>query len=103
MIDIVNGIGRFINDTTRAIMGSPQPSPQPSPIIIPNGTPCTTCGKNGITQPTQPIPQNNQPNNNGIVFNTEKQNTSATRRITPELEVNLRNTPYTNTSGMKFN
>jgi len=95
MIDIINGIGRFINDTTKAIMGTQnkqviRPPPQ---SIKPANVPCTNCGPNG--QVAKP--------NNGIIFNAEKQNTSAIRRITPELEVNLRNTPYTNTSGLKFN
>jgi len=95
MIDIINGLGRFINDTTKAIMGTPtrqviRPPPQ---SMKPANVPCTNCGPNG--QVVKP--------NNGIVFNAEKQNTSAIRRITPELEVNLRNTPYTNTSGLIFN
>ena len=95
MIDIINGLGRFINDATKTIMGTPtrqviRPPPQ---SIRPANVPCTNCGKNG--QASQP--------NNGVVFNAEKQNTSAMRRITPELEVNLRNTPYSNTSGLKFN
>ncbi len=103
MIDIVNGIGRFINDTTRAIMGSPQP-PVQRQVVRPTSTPCTTCGQNGINKQTPQPPQQNVPqNNNGVIFNAEKQNTSASRRTTPELEVNLRNTPYKNTTGMKFN
>ena len=95
MIDIINGIGRFINDATKMIMGTPPRTiinslPQP---IKPADVPCTNCGKNG--QVPQP--------NNGITFNAEKQNTSAMRRINPELEVNLRNTPYKNTTGINFN
>jgi len=98
MIDIINGLGRFINDTTKAIMGTPtrqviRPPPQSiKPANAPKA-PCTNCGPNG--QVAKP--------NNGVIFNAEKQNTSAMRRITPELEVNLRNTPYMNTSGLKFN
>ncbi len=98
MIDIINGIGRFINDATKMIMGTPtrqviMSPPQPiKPANVPN-PPCTNCGSKG--QASQP--------NNGVVFNAEKQNTSAMRRVNPELEVNLRNTPYTNTSGLKFN
>lgn len=88
MIDL---IGRLINDTTKFIMGTPNTSLNMR--LQPQKTPCINCGQNTLT--------NQQ--NNGIVFNAEKSNTSALRRINPELEVNLRDTPYTNTTGLKFN
>lgn len=94
MIDIVNGIGSFINGATKVIMGVPNQPLPPQQIIKLNNVPCTNCGQNTSA---------NQPNNNGIIFNADKSNTSARGRINPELELNLRNTPYTNTTGVKFN
>lgn len=96
MIDIVNGIGRFINDTTKSIMGM-QNRQTIQGVQIPRSTPsCTNCGNsNGI-----PLNQNGM-----VVFNTEQQVSSPNRRQAGQSipEPNLRNIPYTNNTGLKFN
>lgn len=100
MIDIIGGIGKFINDATKSVMGAPNGYKVQARLNHPltlttevKNVPCTNCG-NGESVP--------QPNNN-IVFNSEKQNTSAIKRINPELDINLSDKPYVDTSGLKFN
>lgn len=119
MIDIFNGIGKFINDTTRGLMGAPNPQnmnqTRPQSQVHPQNAPCTTCAQKAemarqpqmqqAQQMQQQMQQMPNTNPNQVVFNTEKQATVLNQRQAgqPIPEPNLRNVPYTNTSGMKFN
>lgn len=126
MIDL---IGKVINDAARFAMGTPQmpQKPQMNNTQVNNihksqQAPCSTCGQNTLSKNIVP-PQNysNVPNSNmpiqstpyipheepqsgsGVLFNAEKSNTAAVRRLNPEFEKNLRNHPYKNTTGVTFN
>lgn len=98
MIDIINGLGRLINDTTRMMYNPNQYQinyEQPTNL---NHTPCTNCG-NGMSAQIQ------QDNPNPVIFNAEKQISAPSYRKTGEVisEPNMRDIPYSNVSGLKFN